>query len=103
MPIYGKNPSKIFSGTGLLISTKLGLKHLGLKYSNAYINHDPMMTLTYSRAMSTLVTYAFEWLKLLKCHLNGKTCKKLANGQDIDYYDKNGPRASSPLYWGYFP
>ena len=28
MPIYGKNPSKIFfSGTGGLISTKLGMKH----------------------------------------------------------------------------
>ena len=27
MPIYGKNPSKIFSGTGLPISTKLGMKH----------------------------------------------------------------------------
>ena len=24
-PIYGKNPSKIFSGTGGLISTKLGI------------------------------------------------------------------------------
>ena len=27
MPIYGKNPSKIFSRTGGLISTKLGMKH----------------------------------------------------------------------------
>ena len=28
MPIYGKNPSKIvFSGTGGLISKKLGMKH----------------------------------------------------------------------------
>ena len=27
-PIYGKNPSKIFSGTGGPISTKLGMKHL---------------------------------------------------------------------------
>ena len=25
MPIYGKNPSKIFSGTGGLISMKLGM------------------------------------------------------------------------------
>ena len=34
--------------------------------------------------------------KLLKCHLKGKTCKKLANGQDSDYSEeKNGPRASS--------
>ena len=27
MPIYCKNPSKIFFGTGGLISTKLGVKH----------------------------------------------------------------------------
>ena len=48
MPIYGKNPSKIFfSGTGGLISTKLGMKHQWLKYYNVYINHDPVMTLTY--------------------------------------------------------
>ena len=25
---------------------------------------------------------------LLKCHLKGKTCKKLANGQDIDYSEE---------------
>ena len=51
MPIYGKNPSKIFfSGTGGLSSKKLGMK---LKYYNVYINHDPVMTLTYFTARST--------------------------------------------------
>ena len=45
MPMYGKNPSKIFSGTGGPISTKLGMKHQWLKYYNVYINHDPVMTL----------------------------------------------------------
>ena len=35
MPIYDKNPSKIFfSGTGGPISTKLGMKHQWLKYYN---------------------------------------------------------------------
>ena len=54
MPIYGKNPSKIFfSGTGGQISTKLGMKHQGLKYYNVYIKHDPVMTLTYFRTRST--------------------------------------------------
>ena len=44
-PMYGKNPSKIFfSGTGGLISTKLGMKHLWLKHYKVYINHDPVMT-----------------------------------------------------------
>ena len=27
MPIYGKNPSKVFSGTDGLISIKLGMKY----------------------------------------------------------------------------
>ena len=52
MPIYGKNPSKIFfSGTGG--PTKLAMKHQWLKYYNVYINHDPVMTLTYFTTRST--------------------------------------------------
>ena len=43
MPIYGKNPSKIFF-SDRLISRKLGMKHGWLKCSNVYINHDPVMT-----------------------------------------------------------
>ena len=44
MPIYGKNPSKIFfSGTCGPMSTKLGIKHLSFKYYNVCINHDPAM------------------------------------------------------------
>ena len=47
-------------------------------------------------ARSAWVPYAFEWVRLLKCHLKGKTCRKLANGQDVDYSEKNnGHRASS--------
>ena len=75
---------------------KLGVKHGWLKYSNVYINHDPVMTLTQFIARSTWVAHAFEWEKLLKCHLKGKASRKLANGQKIDYSEKgNGPRASS--------
>ena len=100
MPIYGKNPSKIFfSGTGGPISKKLGVKHLWLKYYNVYINHDPVMTVTQFMARSSWVDHAFKWGKLLKCHLKGKASRKLANGQNIDYSEKkkeeNGPRASS--------
>ena len=62
MPIYSKNPSKI-SGTGGPISTKLDMEHQRLKYYNVYINHDPVMTLTYFKARSTWVAYAFEWGK----------------------------------------
>ena len=95
MPIYGKNPSNIFfSETNRFISMKLGVKHPWLKYYNVYINHDPVMTLTKFMARSTWVAHAFEWEKLLKCHLKGKASKKLANGQNIDYSEKS-PRASS--------
>ena len=95
MPIYGKNPSKI-SETDGLISMKLGMKHRWLKYYNVYINHDPVMTLTQFMARSTWVANAFEWGKLLKCHLKGKTSRKLANGQNMDYSEKRKwPRASS--------
>ena len=31
---------------------------------------------------------AFEWGKLLKCDLKGKTCRKSANGQNIYVYEK---------------
>ena len=102
MHIYGINPSKIFfSGNGGPISKKLGVKHLWLnfKYYNVYINKDPVMTLTQFMARSTWVDHAFEWGKLLKCHLKGKASRKLANGQNIDYSEKkreeNGPRVSS--------
>ena len=47
VPIYGKNPSKIFFRIGGQISKKLGMKHRWLKYYNVYINHDPVMTLTF--------------------------------------------------------
>ena len=89
IPTYGKNPSKIFfSETNRQISMKLGVKHQLLKYYNDYINHDPVMTLTQFIARSTWVAHAFEWEKLLKCHLKGKANRKLANGQNIDYSEK---------------
>ena len=40
MPIYGKNPSKIFSRTSGPISTKLEMYYWGLEYYNVFINHD---------------------------------------------------------------
>ena len=64
MPIYGKNPIKIFSRTGGPISMKLGMKHRYLEYNNVYIIHDSVMTLTYFKARST-------WVPML---LNGENC-----------------------------
>ena len=49
-----------FSGTIVPISKKLGMKHRWLKYYNVYINHDPVVTLTYFTTSSTWVAYAFE-------------------------------------------
>ena len=46
------------------------------------------MTLTQFMARSTWVAHAFEWGKLLKCHLKGKASRQLANGQTIDYSEK---------------
>ena len=39
-------------------------------------------------ARSAWVAHAFEWEKLLKCHLKGKASEKLANGQNIDFSEK---------------
>ena len=39
----------------------------------SFINHDPGMTLTYFTARSRWVAHAFDWVKLIKCHLKGKT------------------------------
>ena len=46
------------------------------------------MTLTKFMARSTWLAHAFEWEKLLKCHLKGKASRKLANAQNIDYSEK---------------
>ena len=58
-PIYGKNPSKIFSRTDWTIFTKLGVWHRELKSIINCSNDDPGVTLTYFTARSNLVTYAF--------------------------------------------
>ena len=76
MSIYGKNPSKIISETNRLISRKLGVRHQWLKYSNVYINHDPVMTLTKFMARSTWVAYASE-LGKLKMSFEGKSQQEI--------------------------
>ena len=56
-PIYGKILSKkIFSETGWLISTKLGMYNQGLLHIIVHTNDDPGVTLTYFTARSNLVT-----------------------------------------------
>ena len=57
--IYGKKPSKIFSGTSGPILTKLGMYNLGLLLIIVCSNDDPGLTLTYFTARSNFVTWAF--------------------------------------------
>ena len=52
---------------------KLGMKHQGMEFYKLYTNHDPVMTLNYFMPRSTEVAHVFEWGKLLKCHLKGKS------------------------------
>ena len=60
-----KNPTKtLFSGTGGLISTKLGILHWELQPIIVCSNDDPLLTLSYFTARSNFVTWAFPWEKV---------------------------------------
>ena len=63
MPMYGKKLKKLFSGTKRLMTLKLGMQHRVLEYYQVCSNDDPGLTLTYFRARSNLVPYAFVWDK----------------------------------------
>ena len=68
----------------------------GKELYKVYINHDPGMTLTYFTTRSTRLAHAFEWGKMSKCHLNGKTLWKWVNGLKIyDSENKLDPRGMS--------
>ena len=65
MPIYGKNMKKFFfSGTKRPMTLKVCVLHRVLKYYQVYSNDDPGLTLTYFRARSNFVPYAFVWEKV---------------------------------------
>ena len=81
---------------------KLGMKHQAMELYKVCINHAPGMTLTFFTARSAWVAHAFEWEKLLQCHLKGKTCSKLANGLNLyDLKKKLTPEVALTLPWGY--
>ena len=84
MAINSKRHFKIFfSITRRHTNSKPGTKHQGEELYKVYINHGPGMTLTNLMARSTYGALAFEWGKLSKCHLKGKTLWKWANGLNI--------------------
>ena len=60
MPIYFKNPLKIFFSETNMMALKLGKQHWGLR---PYIvcSNDPGLTLTYFTAGSNFLLYAFVW------------------------------------------
>ena len=89
MPIYGKNPSKIFfSRTKGPMTLWLGMWHWDLRPIIVCSNDDPRLTLTYFTARSNLVSYAFIWGKLLESHLIEETYSKWPEWQKIYVYIK---------------
>ena len=80
---------------------KLGVKHQGMKLYKVYINHDPGMTFLWQGQHR--LSHAYEWGKVLKCHLKGKTCRKWANELEIEDSEQNlDPRVVfSPTPWQY--
>ena len=59
MPIYGKNPLKIFSRTRRPMTLGLGMKHQGCGAYQVCSNDDPGLTLTYLTSRSNLLPNAF--------------------------------------------
>ena len=59
-PSMVKNLKIFFSGTKRSMTLKLGMQHRVLEYYQVCSNDDPGFTLTYFRARSNLVPYAFE-------------------------------------------
>ena len=85
------------------MSLKLGMMHQALELYKVCINHKPGMTLTYFTTMSTYVAYAFEWGKLLKWDLMGKTCRKWVYKLEIQDSEKNfDPRGGSASALGHY-
>ena len=79
------------------MNLKLGMKHQAIELYKVYLNRGPGMPLTYLMASSTQGAHAFEWGKLSKCHLKGKTLWKWANGLNIyDSKNKCTPGAGLP-------
>ena len=80
MPIYGKNPSKIFfSRTNGPMTLWLGMKHWGLGPIVVCSNDDPRLTLTYFTARSNLVPYAFIWGKTVRKSFNGRNLQQMTS------------------------
>ena len=100
MPIYGKSPSEIFSGTSGPICTKRGtcMFHWKLWPIIVCTNYDPWLTLTYFMARTNFVTYAFLYEKsensgsfknIAACDLKVVRCRQLIELMKICAYSKS--------------
>ena len=77
---WEKSLKFFFSRTRCPMILKLGMQHQRLKLYKVYINDDTGLTLTYITGRSDLVTYTFEWGKLLQSHFSEKNiCSKWLN------------------------
>ena len=76
-PIYGNDPSKIFSITKGPMTLWLGMEHLGLGLIIVCSNYDLRLTLTCFTARSNLVPYAFIWGKTVRKSFNGRNLQQM--------------------------
>ena len=65
-PIYGKNFENLLLQSRKSYDLETWHVASGTQAHKVYINGDPGLTLTYFTAMSHLVTYTFEYRKLLQ-------------------------------------
>ena len=68
MPIYGKNPLKIFSRTRRPVTLGLGTLHCECRAYQVCSNDDPKLTLIYLTSRSNLPPNALKWDFFLKVY-----------------------------------
>ena len=95
MPIYGKNPSEIFSRTKGPLTCGLVCSNGALGPIIVCSNDDPRLTLTYFTTRSNLVSYAFIWGKLRKS-FNGRNLQQMTRvTKGLCLYKNSDPKGLS--------
>ena len=82
---------------------KLGMKHQAIELYKVYINHDPGMTLTFSRQGQLWSPMHLNGENIGKCHLMAENLLGMSNGQKIYVYENIlGPGGCLPLPRGLY-
>ena len=76
-PIYGKNPSRIFSRTERANDLVAWYVALGTRAHHSCSNDDSRLTLTYFTARSNSVPYAFIWGKTVRKSFKGRNLQQM--------------------------